>query len=173
MAALVLRRIGLGRPGDLDAVIIGIGLNHLQIFILAAFVEPEPKSEPVRKRDLFLDGFMRIDLGGVAEIVAVPEPVAAEAAVTALDTPFVVVSASNDGDVALRLGYDNLLACYAIGRLPNQELATHPPWPGLLWCPRLESSQATIVNTRTRHAYRDFTLYLRDHAADQQTRLDD
>ena len=119
------------------------------------------------------DGFMRIDLGGVAEIVAVPEPVAAEAAVTALDTPFVVVSASNDGDVALRLGYDNLLACYAIGRLPNQELATHPPWPGLLWCPRLESSQATIVNTRTRHAYRDFTLYLRDHAADQQTRLDD
>ena len=39
----------------------GVGLNHVQIFILAAFVEAEPEAEPVGERDFFLDCLVRID----------------------------------------------------------------------------------------------------------------
>ncbi|MBL0040707.1 MAG: hypothetical protein IPP28_06595 [Xanthomonadales bacterium] len=114
------------------------------------------------------DGFAMLQLGAVATIAPVPEPPAIDAAMNLLDSPFAVVSAAADGEIALRLGLDDLLACYAISPPLDAGLAQHLPWPSLLWCPRLESSRAAIVNTSTHRAYRDFTLYLRDHAADQQ-----
>src|SRR6185437_2399729 len=63
-----------GGPGErLDAQRIlldaqpemrGIGLDHREIFVLAAIVEAEPQSEAIRQRDLLLHRFRRVDRGG-------------------------------------------------------------------------------------------------------------
>ena len=41
----------------------GIAVDHLEILVLAAFVEAEPEAEAIGQRDLFLDRLARIDRG--------------------------------------------------------------------------------------------------------------
>ena len=40
---------------DLQAVMLGIAAHHVEIIVLAAIVEADPKTEAVRQRDLLLD----------------------------------------------------------------------------------------------------------------------
>ena len=40
-----------------------VAAHHLEIFVLAAFVEAEPQAEAVRQRDLLLDRLVRVDRG--------------------------------------------------------------------------------------------------------------
>ena len=68
--------------------------------------------------------------------------------------------------VDLRLSIEHLLECRRLSPPQEPGLAEHLPWPALLWCPKLESAGAAVVNTSTRLGYRDFALYLRERAAE-------
>src|SRR5712691_8050974 len=49
---------------ELDAEVTAITLHHRKVLVLAAAVEAEPQSEPVRERYLLLDRLTGIDRGG-------------------------------------------------------------------------------------------------------------
>lgn len=113
------------------------------------------------------DGFPLLQLGAVAEIAPVSTPRNADLAAELLESPFAVVDADGHDAVDLRLSAEHLTACRRLSPPLEAGLAEHLPWPALLWCPKLESAGAAIVNTSTRRGYRDFALYLRERAAER------
>lgn len=124
---------------------------------------------PDELRDFYAlhDGFPLLQLGAVAEIAPVSAPRHADLAAAALESPFAVVDADGNDAVDLRLSVEHLLDCRRLSPPLEAGLAEHLPWPALLWCPKLESAGAAILNTSTRRGYRDFALYLRERAAEQ------
>jgi hypothetical protein len=112
------------------------------------------------------DGFPMLQLGAVAEIAPVSAPRNADRAAEMLESPFAVVDADGHDAVDLRLSIEHLIECRRLSPPQEPGLAEHLPWPALLWCPKLESAGAAVVNTSTRRGYRDFALYLRERAAE-------
>ncbi|HWT15544.1 MAG TPA: hypothetical protein VN581_07160 [Patescibacteria group bacterium] len=113
------------------------------------------------------DGFPMLQLGALADVAPVAVPTEIEVATSLLETPFAVVDDAGRDASDLRLSSEHLLDCHRLSPALPPELARHLPWPALIWCPRLESAGAAIVNTSTRRAYRDFDRYLRARAAEQ------
>lgn len=136
---------------------------------LAAAEQRLDRRLPDELRDFYArhDGFPMLQLAAVADLAPVHAPSHVEAAAAMLETPFAVVDADGGDAVDLRLSETHLLDCHRLSPSIDPAFAEHLPWPALLWCPALESAGATIVNTSTHRAYRDFDRYLRDRAADQ------
>ena len=115
------------------------------------------------------DGFEALQLGAVADIVAVPAPGDAMhgEAVAMLETPFALVDLAGETGAQLRLGERELRACYSLAPKLDAAYAEYLAWPALLWCPELDSAGAAIVSVDSNRAYRDFKVYVRERAAEQ------